>query len=105
MLARTFHLGISIMFVFDSATSGYLKMYAFNYLLLLYLGISTEILITLLFIHKKIQTTQKPVLPMYYRNSKGYTCTQHNLYDMGYIEATAHFGLQHDMTLDEVEDE
>ena len=41
--------------------------------------------------------------PMYYRTSKGYACREHGLYNMDYIQATSHFGLQHDMILSEVE--
>ena len=33
----------------------------------------------------------------------GYSCREHNLYNMNYIEATTHFALHHNMTLDDVD--
>ncbi len=39
----------------------------------------------------------------YFRNIRGYSCREHNLYNMNYIEATTHFALHHNMTLDDVD--
>ena len=95
----------SFLFIIDSGMDGYVRVISFPHLLLLYIFSLTDVIFIGYLFMKAKRTRETEETKKYFKNSKGYTCLEHNLYDMGYIEATAHFGLQHNMTLDEVEDE
>ena len=95
----------SFLFVIDSGMDGYVRAISFPHLLLLYIFSLTDVVfIGYLFMRAK-QSKETIEAKKYFKNSRGYTCIEHHLHDMSYIEATSHFGLEHNMTLDEVEDE
>ena len=94
----------SLLFLIDSTLDGYVKVISFPYLLSIYLFTLIDVAIIGFLLAKSKKTKPYFVKP-YYRNGRGYTCLDHHLYDMDYIQATSHFGLYHGITLDEVEDE
>lgn len=96
----------SAMLILDSGIDGYMKApFSLMFLLLLYIfSIADIILFAYLFLSRKEKIDYKP--KMYYQTAKGYTCLQHHLYDMDYIQATSHFvELHNGMILEEVENE
>ena len=94
----------SSLFLIDSALDGYVKVLSFPYLLSIYLFTLIDVVIIGFFFAKPKKT--KPYFVKHYcKNRRGYTCLDHHLYDMDYIQATSHFGLYHGITLDEVKDE
>ncbi len=94
----------SSLFLIDSTLDGYAKVISFPYLLGIYLFTLIDVAIVG-FLFAKSKKTKPYFAKSYFRNGRGYTCLDHYLYNMNYIQATSHFGLQHNMTLDEVKDE
>ena len=94
----------SSLFVIDSALDGYAKMVSFPYLLSIYLFTLMDVVIVG-FLLMRAKKTEPCSVKHYFRNGRGYTCSDHHLYNMDHIQATSHFGLYHGITLDEVEDE
>ena len=93
----------SSLFILDSAIDGYMRTsFSFFFILILYVfSLVDFVFFGYLYLRRKEKTEQRNL--MYYRTSKGYVCREHGLYNMDYIQATSHFGLQHDMILNEVE--
>ena len=94
----------SSLFLIDSTLDGYVKAISFPYLLSIYLFTLIDVAI-IGFLLAKSKQTKPRFIKRHFRNGKGYTCLDHRLYNMDYIQATSHFGLYHGISLDEVEDE
>ena len=96
----------SAMLIVDSGIDGYMKApIPFMFILILYFFSLADIMFFAYFFLRKKEIIKQHDPKMYYQTAKGYTCLQHHLYDMDYIQATSHFWWEHKITLDEVENE
>lgn len=95
----------SSLFILDSAMDGYLKIVSSSFLFILYFCSLADVVFFAYIFRKRQKEMHRTSSKTYYRNIRGYTCLEHHLYNMDYIQATSHFGWKHNITLDEVEDE